>query len=170
MQKQDTLSPNNIPSDLSNVQKSILSIERELSSIPRSTSYTEAEAPSLCPVIHDSDTGAKGKEKERWVYPSPQQFQNALARKGKEAPKESVSMMVQIHNWLNERAWQEIVRLEDFRNSYVDSRYDAFLNVVAAREESREIELARFSGRPNDLSPKARYHMLLAKFFPHAYK
>jgi hypothetical protein len=69
-------------------QTAPLPTERETSSIPR-------------------DTGGA-----RWEYPSPQQFYNALVRKGWETPEESVEVMVHIHNFLNERAWQEVCRWE----------------------------------------------------------
>lgn len=52
----------------------------------------------------------------RWEYPSPQQFYNALVRKGWETPEEHVEMMVQIHNFLNEQAWSEIVKWEQKEN------------------------------------------------------
>ena len=51
-----------------------------------------------------------------WEYPSPQQFHNALVRKGMETKEEDVEMMVQIHNFLNERAWDEVVRWEKRHN------------------------------------------------------
>lgn len=47
-----------------------------------------------------------------WDYPSPQQFYNALVRKGWETPEDSVEMMVDIHNFLNEEAWQEVMKWE----------------------------------------------------------
>ena len=47
-----------------------------------------------------------------WEYPSPQQFYNALVRKGWETPEEHVETMVHIHNFLNEQAWQEILKWE----------------------------------------------------------
>lgn len=47
-----------------------------------------------------------------WVYPSPQQFYNALIRKGWSTPEEQVEAMVLIHNRLNEDAWQEILTWE----------------------------------------------------------
>jgi cytochrome c heme-lyase len=31
------------------------------------------------------------------------------------------------------------------------------------------VQLARFQGRPEDLSPKARYHLFLSKLFPNTY-
>src|ERR1700722_3888522 len=48
----------------------------------------------------------------KWVYPSPQQFYNALARKGWETPEEHVETMVDIHNFLNEQAWEEVLQWE----------------------------------------------------------
>jgi cytochrome c heme-lyase len=47
-----------------------------------------------------------------WDYPSPQQFYNALVRKGWETPEEHVETMVEIHNFLNEQAWNEVLRWE----------------------------------------------------------
>lgn len=58
-------------------------------------------------------------EASRWEYPSPQQFYNALVRKGWETPEEHVETMVHIHNFLNEEAWQEIVKWEKKQNPYV---------------------------------------------------
>ena len=58
-------------------------------------------------------------ESSRWEYPSPQQFYNALVRKGWETPEEHVETMVHIHNFLNEEAWQEIVKWEKKQNPYV---------------------------------------------------
>lgn len=48
----------------------------------------------------------------RWDYPSPQQFYNALVRKGWETPEEHIETMVHIHNFLNEEAWQEVLKWE----------------------------------------------------------
>ena len=58
-------------------------------------------------------------ESSRWDYPSPQQFYNALVRKGWETPEEHVETMVQIHNFLNEQAWLEILKWEKKENPYV---------------------------------------------------
>ena len=68
-------------------QKLHLPVERAESSIPR-----------------DAST--------KWDYPSPQQFYNALVRKGWETPEEHVETMVDIHNFLNERAWLEVLKWE----------------------------------------------------------
>ena len=54
-----------------------------------------------------------------WEYPSPQQFYNALVRKGWETPENEVETMVQIHNFLNEKAWEEVHKWEAQVNKYV---------------------------------------------------
>ncbi|VDC06525.1 unnamed protein product [Peniophora sp. CBMAI 1063] len=105
-------------------QESLLPTERETSSIPR-------------------DDG------ERWEYPSPQQFHNALARKGMETPEEHVEMMVQIHNFLNERAWDEVCKWEEDNGV-----------------PKNGLQLVKFKGRPGELSPKARFQQLAAWLLP----
>jgi cytochrome c heme-lyase len=73
-----------------------LPVDREISSIPR-------------PKLGDeTDAEHEGK----WEYPSPQQFYNALVRKGQGAPEEHIEMVVAIHNFLNERAWDEVMQWE----------------------------------------------------------
>ena len=56
-----------------------------------------------------------------WEYPSPQQFYNALVRKGWETPETEVETMVQIHNFLNEKAWEEVHKWEAQVNKCVFS-------------------------------------------------
>ncbi len=75
-------------------QKIPLPVERTESTIPRTSSPHGEIAP------------------EKWEYPSPQQFYNALVGKGWETPEEHVETMVQIHNFLNEMAWKEVVKWE----------------------------------------------------------
>lgn len=72
---------------ISQNQAASLSTERVSSSIPRDPHST-------------------------WDYPSPQQFYNALVRKGWETPEEHVDTMVDIHNFLNEQAWNEVLKWE----------------------------------------------------------
>ncbi|KAI1796594.1 cytochrome c and c1 heme-lyase [Ganoderma leucocontextum] len=106
-------------------QLSALPTERETSNIPRDEGGT------------------------KWEYPSPQQFYNALVRKGWETPEEHVETMVQIHNWLNEQAWEEILKWEHKEDP------------LAAQPQ-----LARFKGRPGELSPKARFWLLAGWLLP----
>ncbi|KIK61696.1 hypothetical protein GYMLUDRAFT_165836 [Collybiopsis luxurians FD-317 M1] len=85
----------------------------------------------------------------KWEYPSPQQFYNALVRKGWETPEEHVETMVQIHNFLNEQAWQEVLKWEK-----------------RASDNTADIQLARFKGRPGEISPKARFWLLAGWLLP----
>ncbi|KAF7983384.1 hypothetical protein HWV62_22389 [Athelia sp. TMB] len=101
-----------------------LPLERTVSSIPR-------------------DPSAK------WEYPSPQQFYNALVRKGWETPEEHVETMVGIHNFLNEEAWQEVMKWEK-----------------RAISDDEDPHLARFKGRPGEMSPKARFMLFAGWLLP----
>ncbi|GAA5982046.1 hypothetical protein JCM10908_004716 [Rhodotorula pacifica] len=150
-------------------QKMFLPLERTISSIPRAPSASPS-APMACPVAHGNSeastsaaagTGAgaggsapvapESTKTGQWEYPSPQQFYNALVRKGWETPEESVEMMVDIHNWINEEAWAQVRQWEEKHPGGDRSM------------------LASFQGRPQELSPKARYHLMMAKLFPNYY-
>lgn len=134
----EVLNPlNNMPMAISSErapgQRVVLSTERTISSIPRGES---------------NDQGF-------WEYPSPQQMLNAMMRKGKGQgiDEEAVESMVDVHNFLNEGAWQQILEWE---KKYTET----------TRVEPR---LERFTGRPNDLSPRARMFLYLGKVFPQTF-
>ncbi|KAJ1921981.1 holocytochrome c synthase [Mycoemilia scoparia] len=114
-----------------------LPTERDLSTIPRPSGAVDYTRPSNSSI----DKNAKDSGNEVWEYPSPQQFYNALARKGMPAPEDDIEMMVQIHNFLNEGAWQEVLKWEAMHN-----------------DECPFPRLERLQGRPNELSPKARIY------------
>ncbi|KAJ9076327.1 holocytochrome c synthase, variant 2 [Entomophthora muscae] len=109
-----------LPNQAVNGQDSPLSLEKVTSSIPKGNQPTGEDSSS------------------KWEYPSPQQFYNALVRKGYETPIESIETMVDIHNFLNEGAWEEILKWEKFHESECD-----------------DPKLLRFTGKPKQLSPKA---------------
>ncbi|CAD1811875.1 Cytochrome c heme lyase [Candida parapsilosis] len=134
----EVLNPmNNMPmaisSELAPGQKIRLSTERTISTIPR------GESP---------DQG-------QWEYPSPQQMLNAMLAKGKGdgIPEDAVESMVEVHNFLNEGAWQQILEWED--------KY--------TKETKVEPRLKKFTGRPHDLSPKARMYLWLGQLFPETF-
>lgn len=82
-----------------------------------------------------------------WVYPSEQQVFNAMKRKGwKGIEEESIPSFLQIHNSVNERSWQEVLRWE---------QQSATSSHANANDNATTVELSRFEGRPQDLSPKA---------------
>ncbi|XP_063694799.1 holocytochrome c-type synthase-like [Bolinopsis microptera] len=88
---------------------------------------------------------------KNWVYPSEQMFWNAMTRKGwnwREEPEEvvpeTVTEIIKIHNFNNEKAWHEILLWETFHN-----------------EECKDPQLTKFAGKPKDLSPRARFRTWL---------
>lgn len=84
-----------------------------------------------------------------WEYPSPQQFYNALVRKGWETPEEHIETMVHIHNFLNEEAWQEVKKWEK-----------------KSTDSDDDIQLTSLRGRPGELSPKARLMLFAGWLLP----
>ncbi|THG94448.1 hypothetical protein EW026_g7025 [Hermanssonia centrifuga] len=56
--------------------------------------------------------------------------------------------MVQIHNFLNEQAWLEILKWEKKENP------------------QENLQLTRFKGRPGELSPKARFWLFAGWLLP----
>jgi len=103
-------------------QQSALSTVRAVSSIPK--------ADQISPPKHQPN-GV-----DRWVYPSEQQYFNAMKRKGHNPSESEVPVILAIHNIVNEQGWSQIKEWE-----YLSGN-------TAPR-------LVRFCGRPKDLSPKA---------------
>jgi len=138
-------------------QSLFLSTTRMVSSIPRADELrpTENAHTSPTPAPHQPPTAS------HWVYPSEQQFYNAMRRKGyniedmvppmtqsdtaaesehaseSASPLHVIPYILQIHNAVNERTWMEICRWERELHGIDQPR------------------LIRFIGRPKDLSPKA---------------
>lgn len=73
---------------------------------------------------------------EKWVYPSEQQYYNAMRRKGYSPQERDMSVVLLIHNLVNEQGWAQIKEWENYRGN-------------------DQPKLLRFTGRPNDISPKA---------------
>ena len=55
-----------------------------------------------------------GTDEDTWTYPSPQMFYNALNRKGKGegVDEDDVETIVAIHNNMNERTWNQVMKWE----------------------------------------------------------
>lgn len=109
-----------------------LSTHRTMSSIPKGPS--DSSSSTTPTPNHQPQNNSK------WVYPSEQQFYNAMKRKGWDiAPgtESTIPFVVQIHNAVNERGWKEIREWESMRHNH-------------------DPKLVKFIGRPKDLSPKAR--------------
>ncbi|CAH1772554.1 unnamed protein product [Owenia fusiformis] len=84
------------------------------------------------------------KEGEKWVYPSPQMFWNAMLRKGwrwkdDDLNPNDMAHIINIHNANNEQAWQEVLKWE----------------ALHAKECSNP-RLRKFGGKAKEFSPRAR--------------
>lgn len=126
---------NNMPTNPNQLpradQKAVLSTERVKSGIP------------------------KGGTDETWLYPSPQMFWNSLNRKEKAdgASEDDMDVIVAIHNNMNEKTWSSVMGWEGLHPPATDNEGKPI--------PGAEPKLLRFTGRPHDLSPKARIKMLL---------
>ncbi|KAF9269150.1 hypothetical protein L218DRAFT_953699 [Marasmius fiardii PR-910] len=120
-----------------------------VSSLNQMPTLSQAPAPNQMMELPTSRVSSSipRDASEKWEYPSPQQFYNALVRKGWETPEEHVETMVEIHNFLNEQAWEEVMKWE-------------------RRQTNDQVHLARFKGRPGELSPKARFWLLAGWLLP----
>lgn len=114
--------------------KARLSGEREISSIPRSESstYTHKEEQASLPAKGEEETG-------NWVYPSEQQFFNAMLRKNHNPQAKDMRTIVPIHNAVNEKAWEDVLLWE----------------AGMGADRCGGPRLTSFVGRPKDRSPKA---------------
>ena len=108
----------------------------------------------------------------KWEYPSPQQFYNALVRKGWETPETEIETMVQIHNFLNEKAWEEVQKWESQVNKCASlAQLDGcFLTHALGSDRGEKLQLVRFKGRPGELSPKARFWLFAGWLLPDRFK
>jgi cytochrome c heme-lyase len=73
---------------------------------------TLAQAPSP----DQSSVNNSTLNTDRVFHPSRSVCQEGILRKGWETPEEHVETMVEIHNFLNEEAWQEVLKLEKRSN------------------------------------------------------
>ncbi|KII72703.1 Cytochrome c-type heme lyase [Thelohanellus kitauei] len=91
----------------------------------------------------------KDNESKNWVYPSEQQFWNAMIKKGWRWQSEDINhndikQIVRIHNENNERAWAELLKWE-----------------MLGGHDPSAVKLSRFHGDAKKLSPRARFRCLL---------
>lgn len=129
-----------MPNTSSSKAKAALSSERETSTIPR---FLAASAVNPQDTAAASSVTEASSSSSKWVYPSPSQFFTALQRKDRNPKQEDMDTVVTIHNAVNERTWQEVMKWE--------------------REAGEEgtAQLVTFKGRPNDRSPRAWWKVLI---------
>ena len=136
-----------------------LGLDREISSIPRG----------------DADSN--------WEYPSPQQMYNAMLRKGyTDTPIDAVTSMVEVHNFLNEGAWREIVVWENIFGRGLSEGWkkcrlgEDSMAMTRARAEMRgqidepQPKLVRFEGRPKDMTPRAVMLQVMGWLYPQKFE
>lgn len=116
------------------LKKASLSTDREISSIPRSShsQYTHNSEQAALPTPEEEQT-------DKWVYPSEQQFFNAMLRKNHKPRQADMRTIVPIHNAVNEKAWEDILMWEAGKGG----------------DRCGGIRLTSFVGRPKERSPKA---------------
>lgn len=122
--------------------------------LPNATQTTELSTERVSSTIPKG--GTDDSVASTWTYPSPQQFYNALSRKGKfnassEESEEDIASVVALHNNMNEKTWAKVVEWEQ----------QTYGNGSAPK-------LLKFCGRPHDLAPKAALkHYLLGHPLPY---
>lgn len=110
-------------------QKTNLSVKRAVSNIPKGD-FTPDHQP---------------KAADKWVYPSEQQYYNAMKRKGYSPSEADIPSVLYIHNHVNEQGWSKVQEWEAYSGN-------------------PHPKLKRFMGKPTQLSPKAR----ILSFFGYA--
>ncbi|PJF16786.1 Cytochrome c and c1 heme-lyase [Paramicrosporidium saccamoebae] len=109
--------------------------------------YTDPSVETLSTVREES-TIPRADAETTWQYPSTRMFYAALQRKGKPVPPDAVESMVNVHNALNEAVWAEVVKTE---------------SVLAPQCRP---QLVRFTGRPEEWSPRAWWHVRMRGGLP----
>lgn len=122
-----------------------LAQDREISSIPR---VSLTASPTATPANNETETGTS--HSGNWIYPSEAMFFEAMRRKNFSPEAADMKTIVPIHNAVNERAWAEIKSWEAGRGS----------------EKCGGPKLVSFSGQSKELTPRARFNMLLGYAAP----
>ncbi|KAF3761269.1 hypothetical protein M406DRAFT_281190 [Cryphonectria parasitica EP155] len=143
---------------------------------------SQSRAPNqthVLPTERDPSSIPKGSGDGNWEYPSPQQMYNAMLRKGyTDTDVTAVESMVQVHNFLNEGCWAEIVDWEKrFGGGFSRAWQICRRGEENAQETQRLLDwrnnttpieptLVRFQGRPKDLTPKAFMLQVMGWIYP----
>ncbi|KZT11438.1 cytochrome C1 heme lyase [Laetiporus sulphureus 93-53] len=101
-------------------------------------------APAHLPLVREISSIPK-VDGGNWVYPSQAQFYSAMARKNHNPQASDMKVIVPIHNAVNERAWAEVMKWEAGQGG----------------DKCGGVRLVSFKGRPQDLSPRARWRSLI---------
>ncbi|WWC89545.1 uncharacterized protein L201_004469 [Kwoniella dendrophila CBS 6074] len=129
-----------------------LSQDRVISSIPRASLPLSSASFGYSDSSSDDNTTGPPKEaghaqpeikkdsEGKWIYPSEQQFFNAMMRKKHNPQIKDMKTVVPIHNAVNEKAWEQILLWE---------------SNIEGSEKCGGPKLISFIGKPKEKSPKA---------------
>jgi cytochrome c heme-lyase len=153
------------------------------SNLSQSREFAEHQQDVALPTERTMSTIPKGNESDAgvWEYPSPQQMYNAMLRKGyTDTDVTAVESMVEVHNYLNEGAWAEIVEWErrfsgglvkgwdECKRGEIGSIAGANLG-LGTGQGVQQPRLVRFMGRPQDRTPKAKLIEMLGYVMPETF-
>ncbi|KAI9804843.1 MAG: hypothetical protein M1825_001212 [Sarcosagium campestre] len=172
--------PNVSPAASSAPAESTLSKLNPLNYMPSNISQKRGEHQTIdLPTGRTLSTIPKGAAsgEGNWEYPSPQQMYNAMVRKGNtDIPQDAVESMVEVHNFLNEGAWAEIVEWERRFAAGLATGWQmckrgedgsmASAQLGANTEQVAQPRLLRFMGRPQERSPKATMLEVMGWIYP----
>ena len=169
------------PSSIRNepaTQPSTLSKLNPLNYMPSLSQERAAQQTRSLPTNRTLSSIPRGDTDSNWEYPSPQQMYNAMLRKGYDGtPEDAVESMVDVHNYLNEGAWNEIEGWEARFSGGLAKGWTAcrrgeegweemVLNGTWTPGKGSSPRLLRFMGRPGEMSPKARLLGLAGTLYP----
>ena len=130
-----------------------LDTQRTVSSIPRFIE-DESEMKNQCPACDlekkPNLPSHQPGNSNKWVYPSEQQFYNAMMKKGHKPSSQDVPTILKIHNAVNEKTWTQLLNVEKSLYPHTET----------------PPQLLRFLGRPKDLSPKAFFNTYVLLYNP----
>ena len=181
-------SSNGSPSATAPPKSGLLSRLNPLNNMPFDLSNKRADSQTRnLPLDRERSTIPKG-DGSLWEYPSPQQMYNAMLRKGySDTPVDAVESMVGVHNFLNEGAWAEIMgwerrfsrgiregyrvcaRGEENANLTLGTAEDPFDTTTWNQADMPPPKLLRFTGRPDEPTPKSTMLQWLGQAMPETY-
>ncbi|KDQ60626.1 hypothetical protein JAAARDRAFT_124332 [Jaapia argillacea MUCL 33604] len=111
----------------------------------RSQPAPTPSGPSSSLSDHRETSSIPKVDGAKWVYPSESQFFAAMARKNHDPQAADMKYIVPIHNAVNERAWEEVMKWEAGRGG----------------DACGGVKLVSFKGKPSELSIRARWKSLI---------
>ncbi|ODV80606.1 cytochrome c and c1 heme-lyase [Suhomyces tanzawaensis NRRL Y-17324] len=114
------------------------------------SSDTQADAPPTTsnidlPTDREISSIPRTSANQNWIYPSQKQFYEAMVRKSWDPKAQDMQTVVPIHNAVNEKAWNHILKWESS-------------NIEEAKQACGGITLTSFKGDLKKLTPRAWFN------------